>query len=57
MYRPVLGGTVTPPPDMIEAARKSLDAEGLEELMRETGGRAPTADELVAKVEARRAAK
>lgn len=56
MYRPQFAGSVTPPPDMIDAARKSLDADGFEELMRETAGRAPTPDELVAKVEARRAA-
>jgi hypothetical protein len=54
MYRPQMVGSVSPPADMIDAARRSLDAEGFEELMRETGGRAPTAKELVAKVEARR---
>lgn len=54
MYRPQFAGAVTPPADMVDAARKSLDAEGFDELMRETGGRPPTPDELVAKVEARR---
>jgi hypothetical protein len=44
-------GRVTNPPDMIEAARKSLTPERFEELMRQTGGRPPTADELCAAVE------
>ncbi len=48
-------GQSRPPDDLVNAARQSLDAEGFEELMRETDG-VPTADQLVAKVNARRAA-
>jgi hypothetical protein len=51
-----MAGSTVDPPDMMEAARKSLDAEGFDELMCETRGAAPTADQLVAKVEARRVA-
>jgi hypothetical protein len=44
-------GKVTPPPDMMEAARKSLDPETFEELMRETGGQPPTPDQLCRKAD------
>lgn len=54
MFRPQFAGTVTPPPDMIDAARKSLSAKAFEELMAETGGAPPTPDQLCAKVEANR---
>lgn len=49
-----LSGKVTPPSDMIEAARKSLSPEDFEELMKHTGGRPPTPDELCAAVERKR---
>jgi len=41
-------GKVTPPADMVDAARKSLSAEGFDQLMRRTEGRAPTPAELCA---------
>jgi hypothetical protein len=52
VYRYALGGTVTPPADMIDAARKSLPADQFEELMRQTGGTAPTPAQLCALVDA-----
>jgi hypothetical protein len=39
-------GKVTPPADMMAAARASLSPEGFEELMRETGGANPTPAQL-----------
>lgn len=54
--QPVFAGWVTPPADMIEAARRDLSPEDFEQLMRETGGRPPTPDELCAKVDAARRA-
>lgn len=46
MNQPIAMGTVTPPADMMAAARASLTAEGFAELMRETGGAAPTPKQL-----------
>lgn len=48
-------GRVTPPADMIAAARNSLDDDGFVQLMHMTGGTAPTPAQLVALVEERRA--
>lgn len=55
MPEPLFCGQFTPPADMIAAARRDLNEEDFAELMRETGGKPPTHDQLVAKVEARRA--
>jgi hypothetical protein len=44
-------GRVTPPKDMVEAARGSLSASGFDKLMRRLNGRSPTSAELVAAVE------
>ena len=44
-------GRVTPPKNMVEAARKSLSTEGFDKLMRRLDGRSPTPAELVAAVE------
>lgn len=49
-------GTVTPPVDMMDAARKSLSEQAFKDLMEQTGGRAPTADELCAMVDSCRQA-
>lgn len=49
-------GTVTPPADMMEAARLSLTPTGFENLMARTGGRIPTPAELVEFADAERAA-
>lgn len=48
-------GRVTPPKDMMGAARKSLSTAGFEELMRRLDGRSPTAAELCAAVDKERA--
>lgn len=40
-------GTVTPPADMMAAAKASLSEEGFAELMRETRGGIPTPAQLV----------
>jgi hypothetical protein len=40
-------GSVTPPADMMAAAKASLTEEGFAELMRETGGASPTPAQLV----------
>lgn len=55
---PHLGGSVTPPADMLAAARNSLEEfpGAFEDLMEQTGGRVPTADELCAMVDACRQA-
>lgn len=58
IYRPMqigMVGQVTPPPDMIGAARVSLSAQGFDTLMQQLNGRAPTPAELVALVEQERA--
>lgn len=55
-YVPTLTGTVTPPPDMVAAARASLTQEAFALLMDSIGHRAPTPAELCAAVEAERAA-
>lgn len=47
-------GRVTPPADMVEAARKSLSTEGFDNLMRRTEGRPPTPKELCAAVDQER---
>jgi hypothetical protein len=41
-------GTVTPPADMMEAARKSLEPfpDAFADLMAQTNGKAPTPDQL-----------
>lgn len=44
--QPLFGGTVTPPADMMEAARLSLPDQAFKDLMEQTGGRAPTPEEL-----------
>lgn len=49
-----LGGTVTPPPDMIEAARLSLSEAGFNDLMNQTGHEPPTPEQLCAAVEQER---
>lgn len=54
MYHPNMCGTVTPPADMMNAARLSLSPESFELLMNATGGRAPTPAELCAAAEAER---
>ena len=41
-----MNGTVVPPVDMMEAARKSVTPEQFKELMRRTCGQAPTPREL-----------
>lgn len=46
-----LVGSVTPPQDMMEAARKSLSPEDFEALMLETGGEPPTAEQLCRKAD------
>ena len=46
-----LSGMVTPPADMIAAARRDLSVEGFEKLMKATGGEPPTPGQLVAAVE------
>jgi hypothetical protein len=51
-YRPAMYGVVTPPADMIDAARKSLPSDKFDELMRQTGGAAPTPAQLCALVDA-----
>lgn len=45
-YRLTGVGNVTPPPDLMEAARKSLSAAGFERLMQITGGAIPTPAQL-----------
>lgn len=57
IIRPKLGGTVTPPADMMTAARNSLSDQAFEDLMEQTDGRAPTPDELCKMVEAYRQAR
>lgn len=49
-------GTVTPPADMMQAARLSLTPTGFENLMQRTSGRAPTPAELVEFADAERLA-
>jgi len=46
-----LVGKVTPPDDMMEAARNSLDATAFENLMLETQGKPPTPEQLCKKVD------
>jgi hypothetical protein len=47
-------GTNAPPSDMIAAACASLTASGFADLMNQTGGLAPTAEQLCAMVELER---
>lgn len=47
MSQPIAHGTVTPPDDMMAAARASLSEEGFAELMAETGNQPPTPAQLV----------
>lgn len=54
-YKPNFNGSVTPPDDMMEAARKSLPDAEFQALMRETEGAAPTPAQLCAHVDAWRA--
>lgn len=49
-------GTVTPPADMMQAARLSLTPTGFTNLMERTGGKAPTPAELVEFADAERLA-
>lgn len=56
MTDPLYTGTVTPPADMMEAARLSLSPVGFENLMARTGGRIPTPAELVEFADAERLA-
>jgi hypothetical protein len=51
-----LAGSVTPPDDMMTAARKSLSEAAFNDLMEQTGGLAPTPDELCKMVDACRQA-
>lgn len=51
-HAPIWVGTVTPPADMMNAARLSLPADRFEKLMTMTGGQSPTPEQLVAAVEA-----
>lgn len=52
---PLINGRVTPPKDMVEAARKSLSAEGFDKLMAQLpAGQSPTAAQLCAAVEKER---
>lgn len=51
-----LCGTVSPPADMMEAARLSLSEQAFADLMEQTGGKAPTPDELCKMVDAARQA-
>lgn len=46
-----LAGEVTPPADMVEAARLSLSEAGFNDLMNQTGHQAPTPAQLCAAVE------
>lgn len=41
-----LVGTVTPPPDMMEAAKKSLPEQAFQDLMEQTQGQPPTPEQL-----------
>jgi hypothetical protein len=49
-------GKVTAPPDMIAAAKASLSEQAFKDLMDQTGGNAPTPDELCKMVDACRQA-
>lgn len=49
-----LGGTVTPPADMVAAARRDLSPLGFQALMQLTNGQPPTPAQLVKAVEAER---
>jgi hypothetical protein len=55
MNAPKMFGTVTPPADMHEAARKSLTEDGYARLMTLTGGAAPTPRQLCEFADAERA--
>lgn len=49
-------GQVTPPADMMDAARRSLSVTGFSNLMERTGGRIPTPTEVVEFADAERLA-
>ena len=51
-----LSGTVTPPADMMDAARKSLSEQAFADLMEQTGGKQPTPEQLCKMVDAARQA-
>jgi hypothetical protein len=51
-----LMGKVTPPTDMIAAAKASLPEAAFKDLMDQTGGNAPTPDELCKMVDSLRQA-
>lgn len=53
-YNLGLVGSVRPPTDMIDAARKSLSEAGFNDLIAQTGGAPPTSAQLVAAVELER---
>ena len=54
-YAGAMQGQVTPPADMMWAARESLSPAAFSALLATTGGRAPTPAELCAAVEVERA--
>lgn len=56
-HHPTFAGTVKPPANMMEAAQRDLSPEGFERLMKQTEGKPPTADQLVALVEEERNAR
>jgi hypothetical protein len=49
-----LEGTVTPPADMVAAAKRDLSPPGFDKLMAATSGAPPTPRQLVAAVEEER---
>jgi hypothetical protein len=49
-----IAGMVTPPADMVAAARRDLSADGFAQLMQLTGGNPPTPAQLVTAVEEER---
>ena len=51
-----MAGTVTPPPDMMEAARLSLSEASFNDLMNQTANQAPTPEQLCAAAERERTA-
>lgn len=53
-YELKLAGEVTPPADMVNAARLSLSEAGFNDLMNQTGQVPPTAAQLCAAVELER---
>lgn len=56
MINKQFAGRVTAPTDMMDAAKKSLSEQAFKDLMEQTGGRAPTPDELCKMVDSCRQA-